>query len=449
MSSEPVEGHRGIRYAVLARTAAVALAAAVLLGLVALPATAAVTVQVTATTNVNVRAEPSTTARIIGGLYRGQTVTEIGKIRGWSKIRFSGSSAWVASQYLSGGVNLPPPSRVDAGAVKVATTALNLRTGPGLAYRVIRVLAEGTRVTTTGKTARGFAEVISGRSRGWAAIQYLASSRTGLPAVIGTRVATADLDIRTSSGSDARTVAEVRKGTRLSVTGATQNGRAQIVFRSAVRWVTARYLANPTVTQPAPPTLPRIIGTRYATATLNVRSTYADRYTLIAEVPRGTALKITGLVRNGRMQIIYANAARWVTAKYLSVTRPTGIPTSWLTVERGLQPNAVRVHRAARSRFPSITTYYGVRRDITPDHPAGRALDMMIPRYTTTAGRTLGFQVAYWARANARSLGIKYVIWDQKIWNIERNSEGWRHMASRGSDSANHKDHVHITVFDG
>ena len=180
-----------------------------------------------------------------------------------------------------------------------------------------------------------------------------------------------------------------------------------------------------------------------------MRSTYATKYTLIAEVPRGTALKITGVVRSGRMQIIYANAARWVTAKYLSKTRPSGIPTSWRTVERGLQPNAVRVHRAARSRFPSIPTYYGVRRDITPDHPAGRALDLMLPKYKTTAGRRLGFSVASWARANARSLKIKYVIWDQKIWNIQRNSEGWRPMASRGSDSANHKDHVHITVYDG
>ena len=437
------------RQAVLARVAAVALAATVLLGLMAMPASAASSVQVTATTNVNVRAEPSTSARILGGLYRGQTVTEIGRTGGWSKIRFAGSSAWVASQYLTRGSDLPPPSQVDAGAVKVATTALNLRTGPGLTYRVIRVLAEGTRVTTTGKTARGFAEVLNGPSRGWAATQYLASSRTGLPAVIGVRVATADLDIRTSSGPDARTVAEVSKGSRLSVTGATQNGRAQIVFRAAVRWVTARYLANPTVAQPAPPTLPRITGTRYATTTLNVRSTYADRYTLIAEVPRGTALKITGVVRNGRMQIVYANAVRWVTARYLSTTRPTGIPTSWQTVERGLQPNAVRVHRAARSRFPSITTYYGMRRDITPDHPAGRALDVMIPNYQATSGRNLGSAVANWARANAPALRIKYVIWDQKIWNIERDREGWRPMASRGSDTANHKDHVHITVYDG
>ena len=449
LRSAPVERRGAFRLAIVVRTAAVALAAAVLLGLVALPANAAPTTQVTATVTVNVRAEPSTTARIIGGLFRGQTVTETSKIRGWSKIKFAGASAWVASRYLSSGRELPPPSRVDAGVVKVTTTALNLRSGPGLTYKVIRVLAEGTRVTTTGKTAKGFAEVVNERYRGWAAIQYLASSGTGRPAVIGTRVATADLDIRTTSGSDARTVAEVKKGTRLSVTGATQNGRAQIVYRRAVRWVTAKYLANPRVSQPAPPKLPKVTGTRYATTTLDVRSTYANRYTLIAEVPRGTALKITGVVRNGRMQIIYANAARWVTAKYLARSRPAGIPTSWRTVERGLQPNAVRVHRAARSRFPSILTYYGVRRDITPDHPAGRALDLMLPKYQTTAGRQLGFSVANWARANARSLGIKYVIWDQKIWNIQRDREGWRHMASRGSDTANHKDHVHITVFDG
>ena len=73
----------------------------------------------------------------------------------------------------------------------------------------------------TGKTASGFAEVINGASTGWASTQYLASSASGLPAIIGTRVATAALDIRTTSGADSKTVAEVKKGTILSVTGAT------------------------------------------------------------------------------------------------------------------------------------------------------------------------------------------------------------------------------------
>ena len=134
------------------------------------------------------------------------------------------------------------------------------------------------------------------------------------------------------------------------------------------------------------------------------------------------------------MQIVYNKAARWVTAKYLSKSRPSSTAPGRYAVEKGLQPNAIRLHRATRARFPQITTYYGVRRANTPDHPSGRAL---------------GFEVAAWARTNARSLRIKYVIWDQRIWNIQRNDEGWRHMAGRGNDSANHKDHVHVSLYDG
>jgi uncharacterized protein YgiM (DUF1202 family) len=440
-----------VRIPLTARLLGAALAVGLLIGLLGAPAAGAATTQVTATANLNVRAKPSTASQVIGKLHRGQTATTVGQVRGWTKIKFSRSTAWVASRHLSRGNSQPPASRVDAGAVKITTTNLNLRIGPGLTYSIIRVLRVGTRVTTTGKAARGFAEVLVGRSRGWASMQYLASARTGLPAVIGTRVATADLDIRTSSGANARTVAEVKKGTRLSVTGATQNGRAQIIYRGAVRWVTAKYLANPKVSSPTPPRLPKIVGTRYATADLLVRSTYTSSYTVITEVPRGTRLSITGVVRSGRMQIIYNNTARWVTAKYLSKSRPASASPAPGTyaVEKGLQPNAIRLHRATRARFPQITTYYGIRRDNTPDHPAGRALDIMIPSYKTKAGRALGFKVAAWERANARSLHIKYVIWDQRIWNIQRDREGWRFMANRGSDSANHKNHVHVTVYDG
>jgi uncharacterized protein YgiM (DUF1202 family) len=438
-----------VRTALIPRLLGAVVALGLLIGLLGAPTASAATTQVTATVNLNVRAEPSTGSQVVGGLHRGQTATAVSQVRGWTKIKFSRSTAWVASRYLSRGKNLPLPSRVDAGAVKITTTNLNLRTGPGLTYRIIRVLSEGTRATTTGKTALGFTEVLVGRSKGWASMQYLASARTGLPTVIGIRIATADLDIRSSSGTGARTVAEVKKGTRLSVTGATQNGRAQIVYRKAVRWVTAKYLANPKVSSPAPPKLPKITGARYATVALLVRSTYKSSYTVIAEVPRGTRLSITGVVRSGRMQIVYNRAVRWVTAKYLSKARPSGTSPRTYAVEKGLQPNAIRLHRAARARFPQITTYYGVRRDNTPDHPAGRALDIMIPRYKTKAGRALGFDVAKWARSNARSLRIKYVIWDQRIWNIERDAEGWRFMASRGSATANHKDHVHVTVYDG
>jgi uncharacterized protein YgiM (DUF1202 family) len=427
--------------------AAALLVVAVILGLLWAQTASAAPTQMTATVGVNIRSGPSTKAAILGGLYRGQTVTAISSSDGWTKIQFAGSAAHVASKYLTKGSKLAAPKQLGPGKVKITTTALNLRTGPGLSYKVIKVLKEGTRVTMTGKTARGWAQLVSGKSTGWSSMQYLAGSATGRPAIIGTRVATADLDIRTTSGANARTVAEVKKGTALSVTGAIQNGRAQIIYKDAIRWVTARYLANLKSNLPSPPKLPKITGTRYATATLNIRSAYTDKYRLITEVPRGTKLKITGVVKNGRMQIIFEKTVRWVTAKYLSKSAPRGLPPSWRTVERGLQPNAITVHRAARAKFPQITTYYTLRAGVFTDHSTGRALDLMIPNYRSTSGKALGYTVSRWAKANAKSLGINYVIWNQHIWNVQRDSEGWRYMADRGGDSANHKNHVHITVF--
>ena len=434
------------RNVIKARAAAALLALGVILSLM-WPQTASATTQMTATVGVHIRSGPSTTTDILGGLFRGQTVTAVSSSQGWTKIKYDGSTAYVASRYLTKGRHLPPPLRIGPGSVKVTTTALNLRTGPGLSYRVIKVLKGGARVTMTGKTARGWAELVNGRSTGWSSMQYLVSSMYGRPAIIGKRVATADLNIRTTSGPNSRTVTEVKKGTALSVTGAIQNGRAQIIYKGRIRWVTARYLTKLTSNLPSPPRLPKIIGTRYATATLNIRSTYADRYRLITEVPRGTELKITAVVKNGRRQIIFDKAARWVTAKYLSKSAPRSIPSSWVAVERGLKPNAIKVHRAMRARFPQITVYGGVRPSVIPDHEQGRALDCMIPNYRSASGKALGAEAAAWAKANARSLGINYVIWNQHIWNITRDSEGWRFMADRGSDSANHKNHIHITVF--
>jgi uncharacterized protein YraI len=262
---------------------------------------------------------------------------------------------------------------VEAGTVKITTTDLNLRKGPGLSYGVVVVLKKATFVTTTGETAHGFAELYAKGRKGWASMQYLANSHRSLPDVIGIRTATANLLIRTSAGADFRSVGTIKKGSKVSVTGASTNGRAQIVFEKAARWVTAKYLAR---TPPATPS-----------------------------------------------------------------------PGSVYAVEKGLKPNAIKVHRAALKAWPQITRYYGVRPEPIRDHPSGRALDLVIPSYKSTAGKALGSKVAAWARRNHQRLGIEYIIWNQHIWNVRRAKEGWRHMADRGSDSANHKNHVHVTVF--
>jgi uncharacterized protein YgiM (DUF1202 family) len=128
-----------MRRAVIQARVAALLAVAVILGLLCAQ-TASATTQMTATVGVNIRSEASTNAAILGGLYRGQTVSAISSSNGWTKIEFAGSTAYVASKYVAKGSKLPPPKRLGSGTVKITTSALNLRTGPGLSYKVIKVL---------------------------------------------------------------------------------------------------------------------------------------------------------------------------------------------------------------------------------------------------------------------------------------------------------------------
>lgn len=111
------------------------------------------------------------------------------------------------------------------------------------------------------------------------------------------------------------------------------------------------------------------------------------------------------------------------------------------SVEQGLVPNAIKVHRDVCHRWPQLTNYGGVRPDSMPEHPSGRALDIMISNNAT------GWEVARYLRANAGRLGISQVIFDQKIWTVQRSGEGWRWMSDRGGATANHRDHVHVTVY--
>lgn len=76
-------------------------------------------------------------------------------------------------------------------------------------------------------------------------------------------------------------------------------------------------------------------------------------------------------------------------------------------------------------------------------HPAGLAVDFMVP--LNKDGRALGDDIAKFVIDNHKALNVKYVIWYQRIYNVERPDDGWRDMDDRGDDTQNHKDHPHVS----
>ncbi|GLW64388.1 hypothetical protein Arub01_26320 [Actinomadura rubrobrunea] len=115
----------------------------------------------------------------------------------------------------------------------------------------------------------------------------------------------------------------------------------------------------------------------------------------------------------------------------------------------GVTPRMLKVKNTIDIEFGPFPIIGCVRLTGDPqDHATGRACDFMVSTGGTmpsASGKAQGDRVAEYAVANANRLGIKYVIWRQRIYDVR--SPGWRMMENRGGITANHYDHVHISVF--
>jgi hypothetical protein len=160
-------------------------------------------------------------------------------------------------------------------------------------------------------------------------------------------------------------------------------------------------------------------------------------------LPAGRQVVVTGRRQAGRAEVVLAGKARWVTSDYLSRDKPEPGPSLGGQCANGTSIDAGRaslydIYNAVCSNWPQVTSYGTWRSD--GEHGQGRAMDIMV------SGET-GWEVANFLRANYAALGIEYLIHARNIWSVERAGEGWRGMADRGSVTANHLDHVHVTVY--
>ncbi len=186
----------------------------------------------------------------------------------------------------------------------------------------------------------------------------------------------------------------------------------------------------------------------WTTEDLLVRAAPRKDAKTFGEVDVASRVGVTGIRENGFAQIVIKGSLRWVSAAYLDEKKPSGPDALPIVsrpcagtsgVESGLTPRAIRVYRAVCNNFPQITRYGG--RSGHGEHRAGRAIDIM------TSDVALGTRIAEFLRANARTFDIYDVIWRQRIFTQQRGGEGWRPMSNRGSATANHYDHVHVSVY--
>lgn len=262
--------------------------------------------------------------------------------------------------------------------------------------------------------------------------------------VLAAEPATSGEDLLASSSSTSQSISgAAANSTALSRRGETTVSRSQI--RSAAR-AEAAARKDLSIDKQARRLAKRLGARVWTTEALNLWSGPGEKSEKLGVIDPLEQVAVTGREQAGRTQVVIDGQSRWVTSDYLSKDKPKPEPegpTLGGTCSNGSSIDAGRatlyeIHDVVCSNWPQVTSYGTWRGD--GDHGEGRAIDIMV------SGET-GWAIADFLRANYSALGIEYIIYAQNIWSVERAGEGWRGMSDRGSVTANHYDHVHVTVY--
>jgi hypothetical protein len=113
---------------------------------------------------------------------------------------------------------------------------------------------------------------------------------------------------------------------------------------------------------------------------------------------------------------------------------PPPPPPPCPTTLDGVKPHAAQVGHHVAGKFGVDDIGGATGRGGSGEHPLGLALDFMVDTATGNA-------LADYVLANRKAFGVTYVIWRQRY----NDGSGWSVMEDRGSPTANHMDHVHVS----
>lgn len=152
----------------------------------------------------------------------------------------------------------------------------------------------------------------------------------------------------------------------------------------------------------------------------------------VAQTPSVPIVEVTAhapLALTERRYIVSEAAAR--------AARP--LPRPCGTVLSGAQPGVAMAGNYLKTLFSIGNVGGRSGRSGWGDHPRGLALDFM------TNSTATGNALADFVLAHRQQLGVTYVIYRQRY----NDGHGWSMMENRGSPTANHMDHVHVSFQPG
>jgi uncharacterized protein YraI len=236
--------------------------------------------------NVNVRSGPGAGEPIVTRVAEGSSVYVIDGIfwagdgSAWYQVEANGVTGFVISDYLASGAVTSATSVGASTGWAVALDSVNVRSGPSTADPILAMLSTGEWVELYGQAENGFVAIIRGDYVGWVHASFL--STDGQTAMDGSNAAPV-----TPAPAEPETPAEPE---------------APVEDTPVVEWIDA--------------------GTRYTTASVNLRTGASLESSVSTVLPAGVELWITGQVVDGFAETESDYGSGWVSTQYLTAEAP-------------------------------------------------------------------------------------------------------------------------------
>ena len=199
-----------------------------------------------------IRTGASTSYSRVGTYVRGTKVACYGTSGNCTKVKYSGKTRYVCSDYLS---STSPDSSTSAYSRYVTESSLNVRSGAYMSASVVGSYKEGTKVTCYGTSGSWTKVKYNGETR-YVSTQYLStkapssgSSSSSSSSFIETSTTTytryvtaSSLNVRSGASTSSSVVGTYREGTKVTCYG-TSGSWTKVKYNGVTRYVSTQYLS--------------------------------------------------------------------------------------------------------------------------------------------------------------------------------------------------------------
>ena len=201
--------------------------------------------------SVNFRVAPNVNSTKIDKLKKGQTVEYLGKSGNWYKIKYNGRTGYIYKTYASA----VSTTEASNNSLKyVNCSSLNLRSGAGTNYSIIKVLYKGTNVTVL-SSSNGWSKVSVNGTIGYVSSTYLSSASEATEDTSSNnnssnenvqyyRYTSSKINFRQSSSTSSSVLYQLPKNTKVGVVSTTSTGWAKVKHNNTYGYVSTTYLSQ-------------------------------------------------------------------------------------------------------------------------------------------------------------------------------------------------------------